>query len=84
MAARFIGVQLEIESPRPLGHLFHSFSGAEVVSVDYHESTGGLAVVFNNAGRGMSTDPSIQIAYLCDTTLGFEDDARTVWNGAYR
>lgn len=35
MAARFIGVQLEIESPRPLGHLFHSFSGAEVVSVDY-------------------------------------------------
>jgi hypothetical protein len=39
MTARFIGVQLEIESPRPLGHLFDSFSGAGVVSVDYREST---------------------------------------------
>ena len=38
MTARFIGVQLEIESPRPLGHLFHSFSGAEIVSVEYREN----------------------------------------------
>jgi hypothetical protein len=39
MTARFIGVQLEIESPRPLGHLFDSFSGAGVVSVDYREAS---------------------------------------------
>ena len=84
MAARFIGVQLEIESPRPLGHLFHSFSGAEVVSVDYRESTRGFSVAFEHAGRGVSTDADIQIADFCDKILGFKDDARAAWNGAYR
>ena len=84
MAARFIGVQLEIESPRPLGHLLHSFSGTEVVSVDYHESTRGFAVAFEHAGSGMSTDPDIQIADFCDKIMGFKDDARTVWHSAYR
>ena len=84
MAARFIGVQLEVESPRPLGHLFHSFSGAEVVSVDYRESARGFAAAFEHAGRGVSTGPDIQIAELCDTILDFGDDARSVWTGAYR
>lgn len=84
MAARFIGVQLEIESPRPLGHLLHSFSGTEIVSVDYRESTRGFAVAFEHARSGISTDPDIQIATFCDTILGFEEDARAVWNGAYR
>ena len=50
MTARFIGVQLEIESPRPLGHLFDSFSGAGVVSVDYREST--LRLRSNMPGAG--------------------------------
>ena len=84
MAARFIGVQLEVESPRPLGHLFHSFSGAEVVSVDYRESARGFAAAFEHAGRGVSTGPDIQIAYFCDKIMGFKDDAQSVWNGAYR
>ena len=84
MAARFIGVQLEIESPRPLGHLFHSFSGAEVVSVDYRESARGFAAAFEHAGRGVSTGPDIQIADFCDKIMGFKDDAQSVWNGAYR
>ena len=84
MAARFIGVQLEVESPRPLGHLFHSFSGAEVVSVDYRESTRGFAAAFEHTGRGVSTDPDIQIAYFCDTIMGFKDDAQSVWKDAYR
>lgn len=75
MAARFIGVQLEIESPRPLGHLFHSFSGAEVVSVDYRESARGFAAAFEHAGTGVSTAPDIQIADLCDTILDFGGDA---------
>ena len=70
MAARFIGVQLEIESPRPLGHLFHDFSGAEVVSVDYRESMRGFAVAFEHARSGMSTDPDVQIEDFCDTILG--------------
>ena len=84
MAARFIGVQLEIESPRPLGHLLHSFSGTEVVSVDYRESARGFAVAFEHAGSGVSTGPDIQIADFCDTILGFKGDAQAVWNGAYR
>jgi hypothetical protein len=84
MTARFIGVQLEIESPRPLGHLFDSFSGAGVVSVDYRESTRGFAVAFEHARSGLSTDPDIQIADFCDTILSFKDEARAVWNGAYR
>ena len=58
MAARFIGVQIEIESPRPLGHLFHSFSGAEIVSVEYRESTRGFAVAFEHARSGLSTNPT--------------------------
>ena len=84
MAARFIGVQIEIESPRPLGHLFHSFSGAEIVSVEYRESTRGFAVAFEHARSGLSTDPDIQIADFCDKILNFKDEARAVWNGAYR
>lgn len=84
MAARFIGVQLEIESPRPLGHLFHAFSGAEVVSVDYRESARGFAAAFEHPGRGVSTGPDIQIADFCDMISDFGDDARSVWNGAYR
>ena len=84
MAARFIGVQLEIESSRPLGHLFHDFSGAEVVSVDYRESMRGFAVAFEHARSGMSTNPDVQIEDFCDTILGFSDNARSVWNGAYR
>ena len=84
MAARFIGVQLEIESPRPLGHLFHDFSGAEVVSVDYRESMRGFAVAFEHARSGTSTDPDVQIEDFCDTILGFGDEVRAVWNGAYR
>lgn len=84
MAARFISVQLEIESPRPLGHLFHSFSGAEVVSVDYRESTRGFAAAFEHSRSGMSTGPDVQIEDFCDTILGFKDEARAVWNGAYR
>ena len=84
MAARFIGVQLEVESPRPLGHLFHDFSGAGVVSVDYRESMRGFAVSFEHTGSGMSTDPDIQIVDFCDTILAFSDDSRSVWNDAYR
>ena len=84
MAARFIGVQLEVESPRPLGHLLHSFSGSEVVSVDYRESARGFAAAFEHAGRGVSTDPDIQIAYFCDKIMGFKDDAQSVWKDAYR
>ena len=84
MTARFIGVQLEIESPRPLGHLFDSFSGAGVVSVDYRESTRGFAVAFEHARSGMSTDPDVQISDFCDTILGFKEHALVVWNGAYR
>lgn len=84
MAARFIGVQLEVESPRPLGHLLHSLSGSEVVSVDYRESARGFAAAFEHAGRGVSTDPGIQIAYFCDRILDFGDDAGSVWNGAHR
>ncbi|MDD9987738.1 MAG: hypothetical protein OXQ31_15800 [Spirochaetaceae bacterium] len=84
MAARFIGVQLEVESPRPLGHLFHSFSGAEVVSVDYRESARGFAAAFEHAGRGVSTGPDIQIADFCDKITAFKDDGQSVWNGAYR
>ena len=78
MTARFIGVQLEIESPRPLGHLFDSFSGAGVVSVDYRESTRGFAVAFEHARSGMSTDPDVHR----DTSWG--SSALVVWNGAYR
>ena len=84
MAARFIGVQLEVESPRPLGHLFHSFSAAEVVSVDYRESTRGFAVAFEHARSGLSTDPDIQIEDFCEKIMGFRDEARVVWNSAYR
>ena len=32
----------------------------------------------------MSTDPDIQIADFCDKILGFKDDARVLWNDAYR
>ena len=50
----------------------------------YRESTRGFAVAFEHARSGVSTDPDIQIADFCDTVLDFRDDARAVWNAAYR
>ena len=35
-------------------------------------------------GAGLSTDPDIQIADFCDKILNFKEQARAVWNGAYR
>ena len=84
MAARFIGVELEIESPRPLGYIFDALSGAGVVSFDYRESRRGFSVSFECARAGMSSDPDIQIAKFCDLFVGCNDQAKAVWNSAYR
>ena len=84
MAARFVSVQLEIESPRPLGHLFEAFSGTEVMAFDCRESKRGLSVAFEYTGAGASTDADAQIDEFCNMVEHLTEQARSIWDGAYR
>ena len=84
MAAQFIGVQLEIESPRPVGYLMDAFSGSDIIAFDYRESKRGFSVVFEYSGAGSSTDPDAQIARFCDLLNGFKERPKSVWDGAHR
>ena len=84
MAARFVGAQLEIESPRPLGYVLDAFSGWEVVSFDYRESKRGFSVAFEYTGAGASTDPDAQIDVFCNVVENLKEQPRAIWDGACR
>ena len=84
MAAWFISAQLELESPRPLGHVLDAFSGSGIISFDYRESKRGFAVAFEYSEAGSSTDPDAQVALFCDIIDNLKEQPKSVWNGAYR
>ena len=84
VAARFVSVQLEIESPRPLGYVLEAFSGTEVVAFDFRESKRGFSVAFEYTGTGASNDPDAQIAVFCNVIENLKQHPRAIWDGAYR
>ena len=84
MAARFNSAQLELESPRPLGHVLDAFSGGGIISFDYRESKRGFSVAFEYSEAGSSTDPDAQVALFCDIIDNLKEQPKSVWDGAYR
>ena len=82
MAVQFLNVDLEIESPRPLCHVFTDFSYAEIHCLNYFETDRGHFANFEiSSVRG---DPNSIMADFCDAIEDFRDDARSVWTGAHR
>lgn len=84
MAAQFVSVQLEIESPRPLGYVLEAFSGTEVVAFDYRESKRGFSIAFEYNGAGAGTDADSQIHEFCNMVERWQEQARRIWDDSYR
>ncbi|MEM9481611.1 MAG: hypothetical protein AAGA58_18325 [Verrucomicrobiota bacterium] len=84
MAATFLNVDLEIETPEPLDRACGGLLEAEAFKLYDGETKGGFLATFEVKDGLLNTDPNSIINTFCDIVAGFDERARRIWDRASR
>lgn len=83
MAANFVNVDLEIESPEPLDYLALELAESEVRRLYCGETKGGYRATFECNQVGGS-DPNSLIETFCGALVHLDERATKLWKSAHR
>ncbi|MCY4376689.1 MAG: hypothetical protein OXC31_23295 [Spirochaetaceae bacterium] len=82
MAVQYLNVDLEIEGPRPLGHILQEFSESGISCLGCFETRRGHFANFEVTA--LPSDANSIVSEFCDAIEGFREDAEATWAGAHR